>query len=71
LDLPKYGRELESADHPYAGDLRAHFQTDLFTEAQVRGLRRGYLGNVTFIDRQLGRLLDLLQERGLADTTNV
>jgi len=70
-DLPKYGLEQESAQHPYARDLRAHFQTELFTETQVRGLRRGYLGNVTFIDRQLGRLLDTLKATGLAETTNV
>ncbi|ULL16570.1 hypothetical protein DVH26_20265 [Paenibacillus sp. H1-7] len=70
-DLPRYGKEEESANHPYARDLRMHFQTDLFTEEQVRGLRRGYLGNVAFIDDQLGRLLDALQESGLKESTNV
>lgn len=70
-DLPKYGKECESANHPYAQDLRAHFEADLFTEDQVRGLRRGYLGNVSFVDRQLGRLMDALQELGLSDTTTM
>ncbi|WP_282942418.1 sulfatase-like hydrolase/transferase [Paenibacillus sp. RC67] len=70
-DLPRYGSEQESADHPYARDLRDHFETDLFTEAQIRGLRRGYLGNVTFIDRQIGRLLDALAESGQAEMTNL
>lgn len=70
-NLPEYGREQESANHPYARDLRAHFETDLFTEEQARGIRRGYLGNVTFIDRQIGRLLDWLEESGQAATTNV
>ncbi|SFJ76497.1 choline-sulfatase [Paenibacillus sp. UNC496MF] len=70
-DLPRFGKEQESADHPYARDLRAHFETDLFTEEQARGLRRGYLGNVTFIDRQIGRLLDTLQRTAQADGTNV
>ncbi|CAG7623106.1 Choline-sulfatase [Paenibacillus solanacearum] len=70
-DLPRYGKEEASANHPYARDLRAHFETDLFTEEQVRGLRRGYLGNVAFIDDQIGRLLDVLQENGLKDSTNV
>ncbi|GFZ80234.1 sulfatase [Paenibacillus marchantiophytorum] len=70
-DLPRYGKEVESAKHPYAQDLRDHFQTDLFTDAQIRGLRRGYLGNVSFIDQQLGRLLDCVQEKGLQGDTNI
>ncbi|MBW7457040.1 sulfatase-like hydrolase/transferase, partial [Paenibacillus sepulcri] len=70
-DLPRYSKDEDSARHPYAQDLRDHFQTDLFTEEQVRGLRRGYLGNVSFIDRQLGRLMDAMQEGGWNDNTNV
>jgi choline-sulfatase len=70
-DLPKYGTEEASANHPYAKDLRDHFETDLFTEEQKRGLRRGYLGNVSFVDGQLGRLLDVLEEKGLDGQTNV
>lgn len=70
-DLPRYGKEEESAQHPYAQDLRDHFQTEAFSEQQIRGLRRGYLGNVSFIDRQLGRLLDFVQERGLGTSTNI
>jgi choline-sulfatase len=70
-DLPRYGKEIESANHPYARDLRDHFEADLFTEDQIRGLRRGYLGNVSFIDRQIGRLLDTLQATSQTDTTNV
>ncbi|MFE5323154.1 sulfatase-like hydrolase/transferase [Paenibacillus sp. NPDC056579] len=70
-DLPRYGKEEESAQHPYAQDLRDHFQTEAFSEQQIRGLRRGYLGNVSFIDRQLGRLLDFVQESGLCTSTNI
>jgi len=70
-DLPPYGPECASANHPYARDLRAHFETDLFTEEQVRGLRRGYLGCVTFVDQQLGRILAVLEETGQLDRTNV
>jgi choline-sulfatase len=70
-DLPEYGAECESANHPYARDLRSHFETDMFTEEQVRGLRRGYLGCVTFVDRQLGRVLDALEETGQLEATNV
>ena len=70
-DLPQYGLECESARHPYAQNLRDHFQTEQFTEEQVRGLRRGYLGCVTFVDRQLGRLFDILEEINQADATNL
>ncbi len=70
-DLPLYGRDCESAQHPYARDLRAHFQTEQFTEEQVRGLRRGYLGCVTFVDQQLGRVLAALEQIGRLDQTNV
>lgn len=70
-DLPRYGRDQASAQHPIAQDLRRHFETDLFAEADVRGLRRGYLGCVSFIDTQLGRLLDAYQRLGLADNTVV
>jgi len=68
-NLPEHGADCDSANHPYALDLRAHFEADQFTEAQIRGLRRGYLGCITYVDRELGRLLDALQETGLADNT--
>lgn len=70
-DLPKHGMECESARHPYAKAIRAHFKTEGFTEEQARGLRRGYLACVTFVDRQLGRLVEALNATGLRDTTNV
>lgn len=60
-DLPEHGSDEPSANHPHALDLRAHFCTDGFAEEDIRGLRRGYYGAVTFVDRQLGRLLDALQ----------
>ncbi|MDA2931312.1 sulfatase-like hydrolase/transferase [Acidobacteria bacterium AH-259-O06] len=68
-DLPRHGPKEESADHPYARDLRAHFETEQFTESQIRGLRRGYLGCVTYVDRQLGRLLDMLEKAALIKNT--
>jgi choline-sulfatase len=70
-DLPEHGPDCASASHPYARDLRDHFETDFFRPEQVRGLRRGYRGCVTFVDRQLGRLLDALDEHRLSDRTVV
>lgn len=70
-DLPAHGAEAESANHPYAHDLRRHFQTDAFTEDQIRGLRQGYLAGVDFVDTQLGRLLDALEATGLREGTVV
>lgn len=70
-DVPEHGLDCASAQHPYARDLRRHFQTEAFGEADVRGLRRGYLGCITYVDGELGRLLDALERAGLAETTNV
>ena len=70
-DLPAHGTEAETAQHPYAQDLRRHFELEHVQEHQVRGLRRGYYACVSFIDEQLGRLLSALGEAGLKDTTNV
>ena len=68
-DLPEHGIDAAPADHAYAQDLRHHFQTDKFREESVRGLRRGYYGCVTYIDRQVGRVMDTLEETGLSDNT--
>jgi choline-sulfatase len=70
-DLPEIGADVASAQHPYAQDLRRHFQTEGFTEPQIRGLRQGYLAGVEFVDSQLGRLLDALDETGATDNTVV
>ena len=70
-DLPAHGVEAATARHPYAVDLRRHFELEHVEEQQVRGLRRGYYACVSFIDEQLGRLLSAVFEAGLASTTNV
>lgn len=38
-------------------------------EAQVRRSRQGYYGSVTFIDEQVGRILDALEKRGWLENT--
>ena len=68
-DLPKHGRDEPSAHHPRALDLRHHFETDKFTDDQIRNLRRGYLGCISFIDEQLGLLMDALKKTNQFDNT--
>ncbi|MBI2422306.1 MAG: sulfatase-like hydrolase/transferase [Candidatus Hydrogenedentes bacterium] len=68
-DLPAHGFEAASAKHPYAQDLQNHFETHTFNEEQIRGLRRGYLGCVTYIDHAVGRFLDTLDQAGLSENT--
>jgi len=70
-DLPQHLQDFESAQHAYASAHRKYFQVDTFTEAQVRGLRRGYFGCISFVDEQLGRLMEALESTGLEKTTNL
>lgn len=70
-DLPAIGSDADPANHPYAQDLRKHFQTDRISETQIRGLRRAYLGCVEFVDSQLGRLLDTLEKTSQREDTLV
>lgn len=69
-DLPRYGTEQPSAQHPYAQDIRDNGRWD-YPEELVRELRQGYFGAVTYVDSLLGRLLDGVDAAGLADDTVV
>ena len=70
-DLPEHGVEAATAQHPYAVDLRTHFELADIPEEHVRGLRRGYYACVSFIDEQLGRLQSALDTSHLAENTNL
>jgi choline-sulfatase len=70
-DMPAYGTEVESAQHPYAQDLRHYFSTSAFTDKNIREQRRGYYGCVTFVDQQLGRIVTALEDANLSESTNV
>jgi choline-sulfatase len=70
-DLPQYGIECETAQHPYAAMIRKHFETEEFTPEQARGLRRGYLACISFVDQQLGRLMTTLNDTEAGDKTNI
>ncbi len=68
-DLPKYDASEKSARHPYAQDLRTHFQTHRFTEEAIRNLRRGYYAHITYVDTMLGRIMNTLEETDLSSNT--
>ena len=70
-DLPDVRGDAATANHPYALDLRRHFQTGTFSDEDIRGLRQGYLARVDFVDQQLGRLLDTLDATDQSDDTVV
>lgn len=69
-DLPAHGIEQESAQHPCARDVRDNGRWD-FSAELVRDLRQGYFGAVTYVDDQLGRLLDAVEAAGLTEDTVV
>jgi arylsulfatase A-like enzyme len=60
-----WARKYASIDDPKDLNL---WHGDLGIE-QVRRSRRGYYGNVTFIDEQIGRILKALESRGFVDST--
>ena len=70
-DLPSYSADTETGQHAYSQDLREHFELSGFSEEHIRGQRRGYYACVTFIDRQIGRIMAALQQSDLTDTTNL
>lgn len=72
-DMPPYGREQESARHPFVLDHHIHFEDDHpdWTPKNIAGNRRGYYAKVTFVDRMLGKLLSVLDRTGLARNTLV
>ncbi len=42
-----------------------------FTEAQVAEIRHGYFANISYLDAQLGKVLDALDRSGVADRTAI
>lgn len=58
-------------EHPYLGWWRAHTGCAEVPEADAIRARTAYYGLVTAFDRMVGRILDRLEEAGLADNTLV
>jgi arylsulfatase A-like enzyme len=55
---------------PRSGDKDDIWHGDM-GEGAVRNARQGYYGNVTFVDEQIGRIMDALDKRGWLDNTLV
>lgn len=68
-DLPEYGPNAKTSQHPYMQDFKKHFETESFSEENTRGLRRGYYGCVTQVDDQIGRVVEALKTSGQLDNT--
>ena len=56
----KYAPRSDESEDLWHGDLG---------EAQVRTSRQGYYGSVSFVDEQVGRLLEILERRGMLEDT--
>ncbi len=70
-DLPQHGPDEASAKHPYAMSLREYYATDECSPEQAMGMRQGYYASVTYVDHELGRVLDALERAGLTKDTVV
>ena len=68
MDLPKQV-ENDLDDIPRAGWTRLGFRTGTDTDEKRREVLRAYYASVSFMDAQVGRLLDELDEQGLTDNT--
>ena len=71
-DLPEavIGEWARERYAPLGGKKSAPWHGD-FGADQVRRSRQGYYGNVSFIDAQIGRILEVLEKRGWLDETLV
>ena len=69
-DMPdaKFGPESGFECHPWLADLVA---SSVMTKDQQRAAISAYLGLVSFMDAQVGRVLDALDAAGLRETTRV
>lgn len=73
LPMPKlYARE-DRTRHPYLDDYRNVFAYDDYFESEkdVHRALAGYFGLVSFLDEQIGKLVDALEHTGLTDSTDI
>ena len=74
IEIPEFPADLNDTYSLLDRNLNAYHGTrryNLRDADGLRRLRRAYYGLVTYMDRKVGELLDVLQETGLADNTVV
>lgn len=72
MPLPKQYRENERPVHPYLQDYASSFVYDrYFDEDKLRKAIAAYYGLCSFLDDNIGKVLRVLDDTGLADTTRV
>ncbi|QEZ42894.1 sulfatase-like hydrolase/transferase [Cupriavidus oxalaticus] len=72
LPLPKLYARHERPDHPYLVDYRSSFNyDDYFDAAKLKKALAGYYGLCSFLDENIGKVLQALSDAGLADDTRV
>ena len=69
--MPEYGTDCATAKHPYMAAVREHFECGKFTPEQAKNLIRGYRADISFVDHQLGRLMEKVSACGYKDNTNI
>ena len=79
IPLPPQWRPEEWPDHPAIDYFRRFFDfadpfgdfSDPFGETVVRRLNAAYYGACTYLDHQIGRVLDILEQNGQAESTRI
>ncbi len=63
-----WGRDEPTAQHLYSRDLTYHFGFERY-DPVARQLRQGYYASISYVDQQLGRVMDAVTAAGLDDDT--
>lgn len=71
VDMPVLPPGHVEGQHPIYQRLREYFSLEDHTDDEIRRGRAAYYGMITYIDEHVGRLVDQLHERGLAEDTLV
>ena len=72
IDLPGHDDAYLAGLHPVVQQLRWHFDVDEpIAEEQQRICRAAYYGLCTFLDEQVGRVLEALERSGQAENTRI
>ncbi len=61
----------DDPEHPWMAQMRRCFGYDNFTVEKTRIALASYYGLVSFLDANIGRILDALETAGLTDTTRI